>query len=91
MADPDNPVIINKTKSEKMKRLQLMARVQALIGDEHKAGQVISQMDKLQKERRDALLQGRDFLMANVEKASVWPEISAHNLQMRGAGWELEQ
>lgn len=32
--DPENMSAVNKTQNEKIKRLQLMAQVQALIGDE---------------------------------------------------------
>lgn len=81
---------VNKTKSEKIKRLQLLARVQALIGDEVKGVKIIKQMEELKNQKRDEMLKGRDFLMQNVEKACVWPEVAMHNLHVRNAGKDLE-
>jgi hypothetical protein len=73
--DPENMTAVNKTQSEKIKRLQLMARVQALISDEVKGQRVIKQMEELKVQKKEEMLRGRDFLMANVEKAAVWTEV----------------
>jgi hypothetical protein len=32
-------------------------------------------MNDLKRQKRDEVLRGRDFLMQNVEKAGVWPEV----------------
>ncbi|TNV84713.1 hypothetical protein FGO68_gene14654 [Halteria grandinella] len=88
--DPENMSAVNKTQSEKIKRLQLLARVQALIGDEVKGMRVIKQMEEIKTQKRDEMLRGRDFLMQNVEQACVWPEVALQNLQVRNAGKDLE-
>jgi hypothetical protein len=88
--DPESMSSVNKTQSEKIKRLQLLARVQTLISDEVKGDKVIKQMEEIKTQKRDDMLKGRDFLMQNVEKACVWPEVSMQNLQVRNAGKEIE-
>ena len=72
----DHKEVTNKTQSEKIKRMQLMARVHIIIGDEVKAHQMLQYTRKLKNEKRLKQLQGKDYMMQNVERASIWPELS---------------
>ena len=49
--------------------------VQNIVNDELKAGQTIYQMEELKREKRDAQLKGKDYMMKNVEKAGVWMDV----------------
>ena len=48
----DHKEVINKTQGEKIKRMQLMARVHYIIGDEVKAHQMLKYTNRLKNEKR---------------------------------------
>jgi hypothetical protein len=81
---------VNKTQNEKLRRQQVLKDVQSCILDEHEAALKIKKMEELKQAKRDRVLQGRDFMLMNMEKASVWGEIQVTNMTMMGAGRELE-
>ena len=72
--------VVNKTQNDKIKRMQMMARIKYIIGDEIKSKQMIQYTNKLKQDKKQERQNGKDYLTENVEKASVWPEIQQKNL-----------
>ena len=61
----------------------MLNSVKSIVNDEHQAGIIIYEMLYLQNKRREDFLKGRDYLIKNVEKAAVWPDVMIQNLQYR--------
>ncbi len=61
----------------------MLNSVKSIVNDEHQAGIIIYEMLHLQNKRREDFLKGRDYLIKNVEKAAVWPDVMIQNLQYR--------
>lgn len=72
--------VVNKTQNDKIKRMQMMARIKYIISDEIKSKQMIQYTNKLKLDKKQERQNGKDYLTENVEKASVWPEIQQQTL-----------
>ena len=68
----------------------MLGNIKAIAQDDHQAGIIIYEMLHLQDKRKEECLKGRDYLIKNVEKAAVWPEIMLQNLTYRQATKEIE-
>ena len=66
---------VSRSHQEKAKRQQMLTRVSQIINDDQKAGTVIMEMLEMQKQKRKVQLRGRDYMVENVEKAGIWPEV----------------
>ena len=62
-------------RQEKAEREAMLSSVKSIALDDHQAGIIIYEMLHLKEKRREDFLKGRDFLIKNVEKAAVWPDV----------------
>lgn len=90
LLSPGDPLPVSRVHQDKAKRKQMITRVQQMINDETKAGTVLQEMFQLKADKQHVQSGGRDFKQENLERAGLWPEISAQNLGLRAYGKELE-
>lgn len=68
----------------------MLNSVKSIAQDDHQAGIIIYEMLHLKTKRKEDFLKGRDYLIKNVEKAAIWPDVMIQNLHYRQATKEIE-
>lgn len=87
---PTEPKQMSSMRQERAERAAMLSSVKSIAQDDHQAGIIIYEMLHLKTKRQEDFLKGRDYLIKNVEKAAVWPDVMIQNLQYRQATKEIE-